>query len=131
MNKILLVDDEPMVLRVMRSALEKAGFEVDVAVDGEAAWAKIEESCPNVLVTDIEMPRLSGRELCRRIQDNLPNRAFPIFVSTSLTALEHREWSKDISNLVFLEKPISIRKLRTEISAFFDLDETVIMRGAQ
>ena len=125
MNKILLVDDEPMVLRVMRSALERAGFEVGIAVDGEAAWAKIEESHPDVLVTDIEMPRLSGRELCQRIQEKLPNRIFPIFVSTSLTALEHREWSKDISGLVFLEKPISIRKLRTEISKFFDLDETM------
>ncbi len=125
MNKILLVDDEPMVLRVMRSALERAGFEVDIAVDGEAAWKKIEESHPDVLVTDIEMPRLSGHELCQRIQEKLPSRKFPIFVSTSLTALEHREWSRGISGLVFLEKPISIRKLRTEISKHFDLDETM------
>ncbi len=122
MNKILLVDDEPMVLRVMRRALEREGHQVDVAVDGEDAWAKITESCPDVLVTDIEMPRLSGRELCQRIQDKLPDRKFPIFVSTSLTALEHREWSKNISQLVFLEKPISIRKLRVEISKFVDPD---------
>ncbi len=124
MNKILLVDDEPMVLRVMRGALEKAGFEVDIALDGEAAWEKIEEGHPDVLVTDIEMPRLSGRGLCQRIQEMLPHRSFPIFISTSLTALEHREWSRNISGLVFLEKPISVRNLRIEISKYCDLDET-------
>ena len=125
MKRILLVDDEPMVLRVMRGALEREGFQVDVAVDGEEAWAKMTENCPDVLVTDIEMPRLSGRELCQRIQEKLPDRAFPIFVSTSLTALEHREWSKDISRLIFLEKPISIRKLRAEISKFIDSDNLI------
>ena len=124
MMRILLVDDEPMVLRVMRRALEREGFQVDTAVDGEAAWEKIAAIRPDVLVTDIEMPRLSGRELCQRIQQELSDREFPIFVSTSLTALEHREWSQDISRLVFLEKPISIRKLRAEISKFVDVDNS-------
>ena len=131
MKKILLVDDEPMVLRVMRGALEREGFQVDTAVDGEAAWEKIAESCPDVLVTDIEMPRLSGRELCQRIQKEMPDRVFPIFVSTSLTALEHREWSKDISLLLFLEKPISIRMLRSEISKFIDADNSVAVGDAR
>lgn len=125
MKRILIVDDEPMVLRVMRGALEKEGYQVDIAVDGEEAWAKITESCPDVLVTDIEMPRLSGRDLCQRIQEELPDREFPIFVSTSLTALEHREWSRHISRLVFLEKPISIRKLRGEISKSIDSDTSI------
>ena len=131
MKRILLVDDEPMVLRVMRRALEREGFQVDIAVDGEEAWAKITESCPDVLVTDIEMPRLSGRDLCQRIQERLPDREFPIFVSTSLTALEHREWSNSISHLVFLEKPISIRKLRGEISKFIDSDNSIAVGEAR
>jgi len=116
MKRILLVDDEPMVLRVMRRALEREGYQVDVAINGEEALAKISTSCPDVLVTDIEMPRISGKELCLQIQETMPDRKFPIFVSTSLTALEHREWSGKISNLVFLEKPISIRKLRSAIA---------------
>ena len=116
MKRILLVDDEPMVLRVMRLALEKEGYQVDVAVNGEDALAKIAASCPDLMITDIEMPRMTGRELCAHIQKTMPDRQFPIFVSTSLTALEHREWSNEIDNLSFLEKLISIRKLRTVIS---------------
>ncbi len=120
MKRILLVDDEPMVIRVMSLALKKDGYQVDVAVDGEDALAKIAASCPDVLITDIEMPRMTGQQLCQHIQETMPDRKFPIFILTSLTALEHREWSKDISNLIFLEKPISIRKLRSAISVFFD-----------
>lgn len=126
MKRILLVDDEPMILRVMRLALEKDGYEVDVAVDGEDALAKIAENCPDIVITDIEMPRMSGMQLCLHIQDTMPDRKFPIFVSTSLTALEHRDWSVKVSNLVFLEKPISIRKLRQAIMTFFDSDDSVV-----
>jgi len=125
MKRILLADDEPMVLRVMRLALEKEGYQVDVAIDGADALEKIAANCPDVLVTDIEMPRMTGQELCLHLQETMPDREFPIFISTSLTALEHREWSKHISNLVFLEKPISVRKLRSAISAFIDSDDSV------
>ncbi len=109
-----------MVIRVMSLALKKGGYQVDVAVDGEDALAKIAASCPDVLITDIEMPRMTGQQLCQHIQETMPDRKFPILILTSLTALEHRQWSKHISNLIFIEKPISIRKLQVALSAFFD-----------
>ena len=125
MTSILLVDDEPMVLRIMRVALEKVGYRVSTAVDGKDALVKLGESHPDILVTDIEMPHMSGKDLCLEIQKTIPNRSFPIFVSTSLTALEHREWSRKIPNLIFLEKPISIRKLRSAISEFLTEESMV------
>jgi hypothetical protein len=57
----------------------------------------------------------------------MPNREFPIFISTSLTAMEHRQWSQKIPNLIFLEKPISIRKLRSSIAEFFAQEDTVTL----
>jgi CheY-like chemotaxis protein len=125
MTSILLVDDEPMILRVMRSALEKAGYQVDTATNGVDALARIEDSHPDILVTDIEMPRMTGKELCLHIQDAIPERAFPIFIATSLTSTEHRVWSRKIPNLIFLEKPISIRKLRSAISEMIAPEEAV------
>jgi DNA-binding response OmpR family regulator len=115
MKSILLVDDEPMILRVMRQALEKDGFQIKTAFDGKDALEKITASQPDVLITDIDMPRMTGKELCLQIQASMPDRQFPIFIMTSLTALEHRDWSGKISNLVFVEKPISLRKLRAAI----------------
>jgi len=125
MSSILLVDDEAMILRVMRTALEKVGYRVDVALDGIEALEKIQAEHPDVLVTDIEMPRMNGKELCLEIQKMMPDRKFPIFVSTSLTAIEHREWSRRVPNLIFLEKPISIRKLCSSIAEFMRFEDTV------
>lgn len=131
MQSILLVDDEPMILRVMRLALEKVGYQVNTAIDGKDALEKIVTNPPDILITDIDMPRMTGKELCLQIQETMPDREFPIFVSTSLTALEHREWSRKISNLVFLEKPISIRKLRTAISDFIAEESKVVIGPLQ
>ena len=110
-KRILLVDDEPMVLRIMRVALAKEGHQIDLAADGVQALAQIEAACPDLMVTDIDMPNMTGKELCLHLQENMPDRKFPIFISTSLAALHHRDWSKAIGNLHFLEKPISIRQL--------------------
>ena len=116
MKSILLVDDEPMALRVIRQALEKDGFQITTAFDGKDALEKIAASQPDVLITDIQMPRMNGKELCQQIQASMPDRLFPIFITTSLTDHEHRDWSGEISNLFFVEKPISLRKLRSSLA---------------
>lgn len=116
MKKVLLVDDEAMVRRVLQVALEKAGFDVDTAANGEDAMSKLRTQVPDVLITDIEMPRMDGRTLCETINAEQPGRSFPIFVVTSLTEREHRSWSSTIDNLHFLEKPISVRKLLAKLT---------------
>ena len=120
MKHILIVDDEPTVIRVLRLALERAGYSVTKANNGEEALDRLRERVPDAMITDIEMPYLDGEGLCRQIEVELPDRQFPIFVVTSLTAVEHRRWSESISNLHFLEKPISARRLIGSLAAYFD-----------
>ena len=72
--KILLVDDEPVVLRVIRLALEKAGYQVETRPNGLAALERIREQPPDVLITDIEMPQMSGQELCQKLEAEMPDR---------------------------------------------------------
>lgn len=120
MKRILIVDDEPHIIRLLKLALEKKGFAVDSALNGEAALQKICQEQPAVLITDIDMPRMSGRELCMRIEQEIPDRRFIIFVLTSGAGLEHRHWTAGIKNLVFLEKPVSIRKLLAMLETNFD-----------
>jgi CheY-like chemotaxis protein len=119
-KSILLVDDEPLVLRVMRVAFEKAGYDVETCRNGHEALMQIRQRQPDVLVTDIEMPRMTGRELCEQLELEFPQRSFPIFVSTSLTSLDHRDWSGKITDLHFMEKPISVRTLLSKLSEYFD-----------
>jgi DNA-binding response OmpR family regulator len=61
------------------------------------------------------MPRMTGRELCQAIEEQFPDRTFPIVVLTSRTELEHRDWTRAIDNLTFMEKPVSVRRLLSHI----------------
>ena len=115
MQTVLIVDDHQPVLRVLRIGLESAGYRVDTARNGSECLLKLCEAHPDFLVTDIDMPRMSGRELCTAIEERFPDRRFPIVVLTSRTELEHRNWTRDIPNLTFMEKPVSIRRLVAEI----------------
>jgi CheY-like chemotaxis protein len=119
MRKILIADDEPHVLRVLKMSLEKEGYEVDTCANGMEALARIEKAAPDVLITDIQMPLMTGEELCRHIDEYMPQRKFLIFVLTSRTEIEHREWSRNIKNLLFLEKPVSIRNLVDKLDGYF------------
>ncbi len=116
MRRILIADDEPHVIRVLQVSLERAGFEVDSVADGEKALASIMSEPPDALITDIQMPRMSGEALCRKLNEDYPEREYPIFVMTSRPELEHREWSRAIPDLVFLEKPISVRNLVSQLT---------------
>jgi two-component system alkaline phosphatase synthesis response regulator PhoP len=119
MKRILIADDEPRVLRVLKLSLERHGYIVDQALNGEIALDIIKQQTPDVLITDIQMPRLTGEALCKKLQAETPARNYLIFVLTSRTEIEHREWSRQIDNLQFLEKPVSIRKLITKLNQYF------------
>jgi DNA-binding response OmpR family regulator len=120
MTRIVIADDEPHVLRVLKMSLEKEGYTVEVCANGRAAFELIQRAPPDVLITDIQMPLMDGEELCRNIQRIMPERKFLIFVLTSRTEIEHRQWSREISNLQFLEKPVSIRELTEKLARNFD-----------
>ncbi len=119
MKRVLIVDDEPHIIRIMKLALEREGYEVDIASNGMEGLIKIRLEPPDVLITDIAMPKMTGEELCKQISTEMPDREFLIFVTTSRTEVEHREWSREIDNLLFLEKPVSTRKLMPMLNDYF------------
>ena len=121
MNKrmILLVDDEPHVIRVLRLMLEREGYEVASANDGNEALEKMRARRPDVMVSDIQMAGMDGRDLCRTTRARYPDELFPIFVMTSMTASGEREWVRELANVDFLEKPLSPRQLVVRLAAHF------------
>ncbi len=119
MKDILLVDDEPHVIRVMRLSLERAGYSVRQAANGEQALEEIRHARPDMLITDIDMPRMTGQELCLTLAQEMPDRSFGIYVLTSCTANEHRDWSAEIPHLRLVEKPVSIQQLLIDLEREF------------
>ncbi len=111
MKRILFVDDEPHVNRVAQLSLERAGYEVELACDGVEGLEKLLAGDYNVLITDMMMPRMTGRELCEAIEEQIPDRKFFIFIVTSRSEDEHREWAERLPRAEFIEKPLSLRHL--------------------
>jgi len=118
-KSILLVDDEPHVIRVLRLMLEREGYEVASANDGNEALEKMAARRPDVMVSDIQMAGMDGRELCRTVRARYPDDAFPIFVMTSMTASEERAWVRELAQVEFLEKPLSPRQLIARLTTYF------------
>ena len=67
-SRILVVDDETQITRVLRTALDSHGYDVRVANDGETALEIMKDWSPNLVVTDLAMPNMDGLELCRRLR---------------------------------------------------------------
>jgi DNA-binding response OmpR family regulator len=122
MKRILIVDDEAHMARVLKLYLERAGYVVDTAQNGKVALDSILKLAPDAMVTDIQMPVMTGKELCLALEEQYPQREFPIFVMTSMTDRDQREWTQKIDNLSFLEKPLSMRVLTKELEKHLSLE---------
>ncbi len=116
MSSILIVDDEPTVIRVVKLGLERAGHEVTSANNGAEALDLLRESHFDVMVTDLNMPKMDGRELCQSFRAEMPERDMVIFVVTARPGENHRKWAGEIDDVEFLEKPASVRQLISRIA---------------
>lgn len=124
MNKksVLIADDEPHIIRVLKLTLEREGYDVMSADDGQEALKKLEQSRPDILISDLQMPRMGGRALCETARQLYPQDKFLILVMTSMTALDERDWVGRLSNTEFLEKPVSPRRLIARLANYFSND---------
>lgn len=129
MNRISIVDDNPVLIKVLRLGLESAGYEVDSSSDGLEFLKKLDHQAPDALITDIQMPNIGGKELCFSIEKQMPDRQFPIVVMTSRTEPKHEEWTHQISNLIFIEKPVSIRRLLAHLDECLNSSVHISDRG--
>jgi DNA-binding response OmpR family regulator len=121
-KRILVADDEPHLSRVIELFLRREGYVVDVVRDGREAMDYILRRPPDALVTDINMPRMTGKDLCLELEKQLPQREFKIIVLSAMTDREHRDWSARMPNTVFIEKPVSMRLLVSMLAADFAND---------
>jgi two-component system cell cycle sensor histidine kinase/response regulator CckA len=115
MPSILVVDDEPSICEFVRWVLADAGYDTRVAHSGPAALQLVSEcGYPDVLVTDVKMPMMTGDELARRLRDGKPglNVVFLTGFSADLFRLRDRLTYRDR----VLEKPCSIKHLLDAVS---------------
>lgn len=119
-KKVLLVDDEPHVTSVIKHFLIKSGYDVDIANNGLVGLEKVAKKMPDVIVSDIQMPRMTGLEFCERLRSDYPESDSLVIIMTSRTEREFRERAGELENVEFLEKPLSPRKLVVRLDEYFE-----------
>lgn len=120
MKKVLIVDDEPHVALVLKQFLERSGLKVLSALNGEKALELIQSEQPGAVVTDVQMPKMSGIELCETLQSNMPDYHPLIVLMTSRTDRDIRSWVEQNDQVEMMEKPLSMRRLLVRINDHFD-----------
>lgn len=121
-QKVLVVDDEEPILELLKYNLEKQGYDVRTAVDGQGAVDVARKFHPDLVLLDIMMPKMDGVEACRQI------RAMPELQNTFIVFLTARaeEYSEiaafDVGADDYILKPIKPRALMSRIGAFFRRD---------
>jgi two-component system KDP operon response regulator KdpE len=112
--RILIVDDEPQITRVLRTSLAMHGYEVQVANDGQAGLAAFDASKPDLVITDLSMPKMTGIELCENIRDRSQ---VPIIVLSVRGEDKHKVDALDKGADDYVTKPFSINELLARIRA--------------
>ena len=117
-KRILLCDDEIHILRAAEFKLKKAGYDVQIASDGQEAWEAIERQKPDVLITDCQMPRLDGLGLVQRVRANPQLAGLPIFMLTAKGfELSHDDLAAKWDVRAVIAKPFSPRELLQQVDA--------------
>ncbi len=119
MQKVLIADDEPYVARVLKLVLQQQGYQVTCVNTGKEALDVFAGLQPDIVVTDVKMPRMSGRELVEAIRAMEGKKNIPVVVMTSTLESENREWVHQLGNISFLGKPVSPRDLIRVINGYF------------
>ncbi len=104
---VLVVDDDPTLRVLLRAALEKSGFHVEEATDGEEALHKFAECRPAVILMDVEMPKVNGYEACRRIREDAIGAHVPILMVTGLEDIDSINRAYSVGATDFVLKPIN------------------------
>jgi chemosensory pili system protein ChpA (sensor histidine kinase/response regulator) len=114
---IMVVDDSLTVRRVTQRLLEREGYAVLLAKDGVDALEQMRDCRPDLMLADIEMPRMDGFDLTRQVRADPRLRAMPIVMITSRTADKHRNHARELGVDAYFGKPFQEAELLETISA--------------
>ena len=126
---ILIVEDEAPLLTLLRYNLEKQGFRVEEATDGQEALLRVSESKPDLVLLDWMLPSLSGIEVCRQIRRRPATRDLPVIMVTARTEDQDAVRALDIGADDYITKPFAVEALLARIRALLRRSGTVATKG--
>ena len=119
-KKILVVDDERQIVKLVEINLRKAGYDVVCAYDGVEALEKVQNDRPDMIVLDVMMPRMNGFDVLKKLQANPETEQIPVIMLTAKAqdADIFAGWQSGVSS--YLTKPFNPRELLTFVQRIFE-----------
>lgn len=114
-EKILIIEDEENITRLLKVNLLGAGFVVDNALDGEEGLKKVDSFLPDVVVADIRMPKIDGWEVCQKLKTEEKYKNILVIILTASDQKDTREKAKTLCIDAYFSKPVEMRVLIEKI----------------
>jgi DNA-binding response OmpR family regulator len=117
-TKVLVVDDEQDIAGLIKHSLERGGdIDVDIVATGDEALKAVNERTPDLIVLDLNLPVLSGLEVCRILRARASTARVPIIMLTARTSASDRVTGLDVGADDYIIKPFSLRELAARVRA--------------
>jgi len=118
-KKILVVEDDPDIVKLLKFNLEQEGYQVSIAEDGEVGLKKAREERPNLILLDLMLPKMSGLEICRILKGAKETEKTPIIMVTAKGEEVDRVVGFELGADDYVSKPFSPREVLLRIKAIF------------
>jgi DNA-binding response OmpR family regulator len=118
MSKILIVEDEEHIIKVLDMFLKREGYEVLIAKDGASAVSLAQEELPDIVFLDIVLPKLSGYLVCQALKEDANTSQIPIIFVSAKAQDEDIKKGYDVGGDDFLVKPFTPNQIRAVIKKF-------------
>jgi len=110
-TKVLIVDDESFIINLLKNGLTENGFEVITADNGFDAILAVEEQKPDVVITDIMMPRLTGLEFLKALKNNPATADVPVFLISAMDQADMVQEGLALGAADYITKPFKINEI--------------------
>ena len=118
---ILLVDDDPAILRITQTFLEDVDCDIATASDGQMALDRVAENPPDLVLLDYQMPRMDGLTVCKKLKSDPRTRLIPVVIVTAAQDTGHRVLALEAGADDFLGKPVEIAELQARVRSLIRL----------
>ena len=116
-HRILLVDDEPSIVKMVGKRLEVEGFDVLVAMDGQEGLTKAQSEHPDLIILDLMLPKLNGYEVCTMLKQDTRYQKTPIVLFTAKTQDKDEKLGMECGANAYVRKPFRAQELLEKIHA--------------
>ena len=113
--RILIVDDEPSIVKMVGKRLEVEGFEVLIAMDGQEGLAKAQAESPDLVILDLMLPKLNGYEVCTMLKQDTRYQKIPVLLFTAKAQAKDEQLGLECGANAYMRKPFQGKELVEKI----------------